>query len=104
MIKKHKRVHSGWMRRASRIYLNDLNTSKASILKEFLNKFQQAANYTITRLWSEKDMSSDLLPKEVTDVIGERFQTTARLSQCIGKQAKEIVTSQKEKSVLLAYY
>ncbi len=98
MIKKHKRVHSGWMRRASRIYLNDLNDSKVIILIEFLNQYQQATNYTITRLWSEKDMTSDLLPKEVTDVISNRFDVTARLSQCIGKQAKEIITSQKEKS------
>ena len=98
MIKKHKRVHSGWMRRASRIYLNDLNNSKVESLREFLNQYQQATNYTVTRLWSEKDMSSDLLPKDVTDVISDRFDTTARLSQCIGKQAKEIITSQKEKS------
>ncbi|TAN34839.1 MAG: hypothetical protein EPN24_07830, partial [Candidatus Methanoperedens sp.] len=86
------------MRRTSRIYLNDLNGSKADILKDFLNQYQQAANYTITRLWSEKDRSSDLLPKEVTNIISERFDTTARLSQCIGKQAKEIVASQREKS------
>ncbi len=43
-------------------------------------------------------MSSNLLPKDVTDTISERFMTTARLSQCIGKQAKEIVASQREKS------
>ena len=98
MIKKHKRVHSGWMRRASRIYLNDLNDGKAENLRKFLNQYQQATNYTVTRLWSEKDISSDLLPKEVTDDISDRFDTTARLSQCIGKQAKEIITSQKEKS------
>jgi len=98
MIKKHKRVHSGWMRRASRIYLNDLNESKADNLIKFLNQYQQATNYTVVRLWSEKDMSSDLLPKEVTNVISQRFDTTARLSQCIGKQAKEIITSQREKS------
>jgi putative transposase len=100
MIKKHKRVHSGWMRRTSRIYLNDLNDGKVETLTEFLNQYQQATNYTIIRLWSEKekDMTSILLPKEVTGVISERFDVTARLSQCIGKQAKEIVTSQKEKS------
>jgi hypothetical protein len=65
MIKKHNRVHSGWIRRTSRIYLNDLNDSKADNLIEFLNQYQRATNYTIIRLWSEKDMTSDLLPKEV---------------------------------------
>ncbi len=98
MIKKHRRVHSGWMRRTSRIYLNDLNNSKSDVIKDFLNQYQQAANYTITRLWSEKDMSSNLLAKDVTDDIGDRFMMTSRLSQCIGKQAKEIVASQREKS------
>lgn len=98
MIKKHKRVHSGWMRRTSRIYLNDLNNNKVDTLRGFLNQYQQSVNCTLVRLWSEKDMSSALLPKEATDNIRERFDTTARLSQCIGKQAKEIVTSQKEKS------
>ena len=63
MIKKHKRVRSGWMRRTSRIYLNDLNDGKADTLRDFLNQYQQATNYTIIRLWSEKDMSSELLPK-----------------------------------------
>ncbi len=98
MIKRHKRVHSGWIRRTSRIYLNDLNNSKADTVKEFLNQYHQAINYTISRLWSKKDMSSELLPKEDTDIISERFDITARLSQCVGKQAKEIVTSQREKS------
>jgi predicted transposase len=99
MIKKHKRVRSGWMRRISKIHLNDLNQGKVETLTTFLNTYQNAVNYTIQRLWSEQNISSrNLLDKSVTDVISEKFDITARLYQCIGKQAKEIVTSQRELS------
>ncbi len=99
MIKKHKRVRSGWMRRTSKVYLKDLNQSKAEHIKEFLDQYQNAVNYTINRLWSEQNIAyKNLLDKTVTDVISERFDITARLSQCVGKQAKEIVSSQRELS------
>lgn len=87
------------MRRTSKVYLRGLNTGKVDLIKAFLNKYQNAVNYTILRLWSEQNIqSSNLLDKTVTDVISERFDITARLSQCAGKQAKEIVTSQRELS------
>ncbi len=98
MIKKHKRVRTGWMRRTSKLYLNELNNKKAEVIKSFLDQYQNVANYTIIRLWSEQNMSNDMLDKDVTSFISDRFDITARLSQCAGKQAKEIVTSQREKS------
>jgi len=99
MIKKHKRVRSGWMRRTSRLYITCLNSGKKETIKTFLNLYQNSLNYTISRLWSEQDInSSNLLDKAFTDDILERFNITARLSQCVGKQAKEVVTSQREKS------
>jgi len=99
MIKKYKRVHNGWMRRTSRIYLKDLNSNKSEIIKKFLDKYQQAVNYRIVRLWSEKDMSHSLPSKNITKTISTRFNTTARLSQCIGKQAEETVISQHKKNI-----
>lgn len=98
MIKKHKRVRTGWMRRTSKLYLNELNNGKAEVIKSFLDQYQNVVNYTIIRLWSEQNMSNDMLDKDVTSFISDRFDITARLSQCAGKQAKEIVTSQREKS------
>lgn len=99
MIKKHKRVRTGWMRRTSTIYLKGLNKGKVDAIKSFLNVYQNAVNYTILRLWSEQNIqSSTLLDKAITDVISENFSLTARLSQCVGKQAKEIVTSQRKLS------
>ncbi|MDP3065790.1 MAG: hypothetical protein Q8N08_03545 [Methanobacteriaceae archaeon] len=99
MIKKHKRVRSGWMRRVSKLYLKGLNSGKEETLKTFLNLYRNSLNYTISRLWSEQNIkSSVLLDKSFTAVISERFDITARFAQCIGKQAKENVTSQREKS------
>jgi len=99
MIKKHKRKRSGWMRRTSRIYLTELNSKKQDTVKDFLNNYANGVNYTIHRLWSVRDnFDSDLLGKDVTDDICSRFSVTARLAQCIGKQAKENVNSQNEKS------
>lgn len=99
MIKKHKRVRTGWMRRTSKVYLRGLNQGKVDMLEAFLNKYQNAVNYTIHRLWSEQNIeSSNLLSKDVNNDIEDRFDITARLSQCAGKQAKEIVSSQRELS------
>lgn len=98
MIKKYKRTHMGWMRRTSRVYLNEVNQSKADKLKKFLVQYQNIVNYCIVRFWSAQDFSKKLADKDITTDIQERFNITARLSQCVGKQAKEIVCSQIELS------
>jgi len=90
MIKRYKRTHSGWMRRTSRIYLK-ANKGKLIDLHNFLNNYTNAVNYSITRFWSEGNKSSELASKDVTDRIREQFGVTARLAQCIAKQAKEVV-------------
>jgi IS605 OrfB family transposase len=88
------------MRRSSRIYLNSLNKNKAGALKEFLHSYSNSLNYSITRLWSSDDvLDGDLVDKSFTNTIRDRFNTTARLSQCIAKQAKEMVLSQRKKSI-----
>lgn len=98
MIKKHKRTNSGWMRRSSRIYLNDLNISKAGFLRVFLQNYSNALNYSIVRLWSTGKITNELAVKSFTDSIRERFDVTARLAQCVSKQAKEVILSQRKRS------
>jgi len=99
MIKRYKRKHSGWMRRTSRIYLNNtVNKSKLDKLKSFLILYPLVVNYCIVKFWSTNDTSKDLPGAEVIKAIVERFEITARLAQAAGKQAKEIVSSQTEKS------
>ncbi|GAH19921.1 unnamed protein product, partial [marine sediment metagenome] len=50
------------------------------------------------KFWSTNDTSKDLSGAEIIKSILERFGITARLAQAAGKQAKEIINSQNEKS------
>lgn len=98
MIKRYKRTHPGWMRRTSRIYLdNAVNKSKINKLKTFLNLYKNILNYSINCLWSSHDTNSNTLQGiEFTKWIEKRYGVTARLSQCAAKQAKETVLSQNK--------
>ena len=98
MKKRYKRKHSGWMRRTSRIYINNcVNKGKAEKLKTFLHLYKNILNYSIIHLWaSHNTEDKDLMGIEFTKGIEERYGVTARLSQCSAKQAKETVLSQNE--------
>ncbi|MCK4668218.1 transposase [Candidatus Dependentiae bacterium] len=98
MKKRYKRTHSGWMRRTSRIYIRDANKLKIEELVNFLNLHQNIVNYSIVRFWSSNDIDENFPPNEVIKSIQERFNITARLAQCVSKQAKEMIRSQNEKS------
>lgn len=56
-------------------------------------------NFCVVKFWSSHDTDKTLPGADVTNPIRERFGITARLAQAAGKQAKEIVCSQNEKSV-----
>lgn len=98
MKKRYNRSRKGWMRRTSRIYLHDLNISKVDALKNSIKNYCDAVNYTVVRIWSDTDkskrFSSELLSKSFTDDIRKRFNVTARLSQCVAKQTKEMINSE----------
>jgi len=98
MIKRHKRKNNGFMRRASRIYLTEVNPGKVSALKTFLLFYVNIVNYFIERFWSMKDFTAALAEKALTARAVNRFQITARLAQCAAKQAKETVCSQRERA------
>lgn len=98
MKKRYKRTHSGWMRRTSRIYLRCANNSKIDQLKAFLNHYQNVINYFIVMFWSSSTADENLSGNGTTQKACNRFNITARLSQCAAKQAKEIIRSQNEKS------
>jgi len=84
------------MRRAVRIK-SSINKHKLAPIKEFAIEYNRCVNYFIRKLWSNNIMSGKFLDKEFTDV-GNRFKLTARLIQCAGKQALQIVKSQRKKS------
>lgn len=98
MKKRYKRKRAGWMRRASRIYLNSTaNKSKLNTLRNFLILYQLVVNFCIVKLWSAHDTDKTLPGAGFIKTIRERFGITARLAQAAGKQAKEIICSQNEK-------
>jgi len=97
MVKKYKSKYSGWMRRTSRIYLQDLNKGKTEKLRLFLDTYAKLVRYFIEMLWSKQDFSDKLDYADVRKGM-EKYQLASHLVNCAYKQAKEIVNSQKETS------
>ena len=93
MIKRHKKSRVPLMRRAARIYLNELGGHKAERLKVFLNLCHDAAQYAIDLFWQRRDVSGQLADLETVHRIRDRFGITTRLAQAVAKQAKETIRS-----------
>lgn len=75
-----------------------LNKGKMDKLRQFLETYQNCVNYFIARLWSEQKFNGKFLDASYIKAAKTRFDLTARLIQCAGKQALEIVKSQRKKS------
>lgn len=96
MKKAHKKFKVEHMRRTSRVFLNDLNSSKEKRLSTFLRESRDAIQYFIDFFWQRKDASSSLANKNTTDRGKDKMKIpSARLSQCYAKQAKEVVRSSR---------
>ena len=83
------------MRRAARIYLNELNRHKAKRLKDFLHLCHDVTQYVIDLFWQRRDFSRRLADLETVHRFRDRFGITTRLAQALAKQAKEIIRSAK---------
>lgn len=87
------------MRRASRVYLTEVNVGKVAALRMSLLLYVNVVNYFIERFWTMKDFTPALADKVITGRAVNRFRITARLAQCAAKQAKEIIRSQKDRKI-----
>ncbi len=85
------------MRRSSRVYLNDLNTGKAAVVRDFLHTCHDATQYFIDLFWQRQDFSPDLADLDTVHRGRDRFGLTTRLAQALAKQAKETVRSVVER-------
>jgi IS605 OrfB family transposase len=74
-----------------------VNKGKLQGIREFLVEYQNCVNYFIARLWSEQRFRGSYLDKPYIASARKRFNLTARLIQCAGKQAFEVVKSQRKK-------
>lgn len=75
-----------------------LNKGKLEQVHQFLETYQNCVNYFITRLWSEGKFNGKYLDNDYIETAKQRFNLTARLIQCAGKQALEVIKSQRRKS------
>lgn len=75
-----------------------LNKGKLGEVHQFLETYQNCVNYFIARLWSEQRFNGKYLDEEYIEAAKQRFNLTARLIQCAGKQALEVAKSQRKKS------
>jgi len=86
------------MIRSVKIASNDVNSGKLRGVEEFLRTYNSCVNYFIKRLWSEKIFDGKFIDGLYIESAKKRFHLTSRLIQCAGKQALEIVKSQRKKT------
>lgn len=83
------------MIRTSSFALKFSNTTKKDELRDFLSEYLLVVNFYIERLWKKGVFVGSFIPKEIQQ------QSTSwisqRAKQCAGKQALQIVKSQRKK-------
>ncbi len=85
------------MKRTARVYLNELNPGKATVVKNFICFCHDVMQYYVDLFWQRQDFSGKLADLPTVHLGKNRFSTTTRLCQALAKQAKEIVRSQQKK-------
>lgn len=75
-----------------------LNKGKLGEAHQFLETYNNCVNYFVARLWSDGRLNGKYLGNGHIGSAKRRFKLTARLIQCAGKQALEVVKSQRKKS------
>src|SRR5215475_11566311 len=75
------------MNRSARIFLNDLNPSKADKLRAFLYLCHDVLQYFIDIFWARGEMSASFADLETVHLAVNRFGITTRLGQALAKQA-----------------
>jgi len=86
------------MRRSSRVYLNDLNTTKTQEVVLFLLLGHDVTQYFIDLFWQRKDFSATLADLDTVHRGCDRFGIAARLAQACAKQAKETIRSSRKRA------
>ncbi|MES0337674.1 MAG: transposase [Candidatus Magnetobacterium sp. LHC-1] len=82
------------MTRKSTINLNYANTDKDRKLREFIAEYVRVVNVIIDKLWDKQVFAGSFVTREFLEV---ETWLSARARQCAGKQALQIVKSQRKK-------
>ena len=80
------------MIRRTKININYSNKNKLQSLDVLFEESKRVINEFIKKLWEKKDFSSKFINFKIED-----SWISARLQQCLGKQALEIIKSQRKK-------
>lgn len=78
--------------RSSTLTLQFVNKKKAKSLELLMDEATRVVNLYIEELWKRKDFSSKFVDFSIEDT-----WLSARMQQCLGKQALQIVKSQRQK-------
>lgn len=78
------------MIRRSKLSINEANAGKISTLSFIAQEMRRVINLYIDNLWEQKDFKSKFVTFKVDTWL------SARMQQCLGKQALEIVKSQRK--------
>lgn len=78
--------------------MSPLNEGKLDGVHRFLETYNNCVNYFIAKLWSKGKLNGKYLDNGYIESAKQRFSLTARLIQSAGKQALEVVKSQRKKS------
>ena len=73
--------------------------NKFESVRLFLLEYSRCVNHFIEMYWSEQGFDDSYVDSAHMENAKERFSLTARLIQCAGRQALQIVRSQRMKSV-----
>lgn len=85
------------MIRSSKSSIRYANAHRRSALESFMDEYHLLLQRAVGHLWS-MDKVPSLLPKDMTTAIAEGSSASARLAQCIGKQASGIVRGTRKKT------
>ena len=91
MKKRYARKSGPTIRRSARVFLNDLNESKAKTLKTFLYEARNITHYFVDLFWQRQDFSANLADLPTIHRARDRFDISVRLAQALAKQAKECI-------------
>lgn len=89
MKKAHRKSAGRLMRRASRIFLNDVNAGKAAEVRDFLHQCRDVTQFFVDLFWQREDFTAELADLPTIHRGRDRFGMTTRLAQALAKQAKE---------------
>ena len=81
--------------RESKLILKESNSGKLNQLEYFSQEYQKLVNFYIDKLWENEEFSDLFLSKETQNSASTWL--SARIQQCAGKQALQIVKSQRKK-------